>query len=218
MFQPSALVEKEVWSNKTAEYKLVQSFLFLCYNATVLATDLKTGKIFKEGNAPFLVLSYAHIKSARGGANVKVKARNLISGAVLEKSYLATAKILDADVIKKNAQYLYKQGTNFVFMDSQNFNQFNASNSLVGDSHRLMKEGDIVQVLYFEDEPVAIELPKTATFSIKYTEPGFKGNTATSTFKDATLENGTIIKVPTFIKIGDRVKINTSSEEYISKV
>jgi len=184
----------------------------------MLATDLKTGKIFKENNAPFLVLSYAHIKSARGGANVKVKARNLISGQVLEKSYLATAKILDADVVRKNALYLYKQGNDFVFMDANNFNQFNASKSLVGDSHKFMKEGDTVQVLYFEDNPVAIQLPKTVTFSIKYTEPGFKGNTATSTFKDATLENDTVIKVPTFIKIGDRVKINTVSEEYVSKI
>ena len=152
----------------------------------MLATELKTGRIFQENGQPFQVVKYEHIKVARGGANVKVKAKNLITGAVLEKSYLSTAKIEDASVTRGNAQYLYKGGTGFVFMNPTTYEQLTISSKLSGDDSKFLKEGETLQVMYFDDAPITVELPKTMVFNIKYTEPGYKGNTATNTFKDAT--------------------------------
>jgi len=183
----------------------------------MLASDLKTGRIYQEKGQPFQVVKYEHIKVARGGATVKIKAKNLITGSVLGKSYLSTAKVEDASVTRGNAQYLYQSGTGYVFMNPKSFDQLTISSKVIGDASKFLKEGENVQVMYFEGKPVTVDLPKTMVFEVKYTEPGHKGNTVTNTFKDATLENETVVKVPTFIKIGDKVKINTASGEYVSK-
>lgn len=182
----------------------------------MIATDLKTGTIYKENGAPFVVTKYEHIKSARGGANVKVKIRNLITGQMLEKGYLASAKVEDADVRRKNAQFLYKE-SNFYFMDPETYEQFEVKEDSVGDSARFLKEGESVQVMFYEGSPVSIELPITMTFEIKYTEPGYKGNTVSNVYKDATLDNDVVVKVPAFIKIGDKIKVDTRSGTYVSK-
>jgi elongation factor P len=183
----------------------------------MIVTDLKTGTIFKEDEKPFLVLKYEHVKVSRGSANVRLKARNLITGQVLDKSYLSTAKVEDADVIRKNTQYLYKDNA-YVFMDPDTFEQIYITKDTLGDDvAKFLKEGESVQILYFEGEPVSVDLPITMVFEVKYTEPGHKGNTVTNVMKDATLETGAVIKVPGFIKIGDRVKINTQNQQYSSK-
>jgi elongation factor P len=182
----------------------------------MIATELKTGKIYKEEEQPFLVLKYDHIKSARGGANVKVKVRNLITGAVLEKSYLASGRVEDADVIRKNAHYLYKD-KGYVFMDPETYEQVTIPEEVVGDSARFLSEGDTAQVLYFEGRPVSLDLPNNLVFEVVYTEPGYKGNTVSNVYKDAKLNNEAVVKVPTFIKIGDRIKVDTRTGEYVSK-
>ena len=180
-------------------------------------TEIKTGKIFQENGVPFQVLKYEHIKVARGGANVKVKARNLLTGAVLEKGYDASARVEDADITRGNLQYLYHDGNNYIFMKPDTYEQIEVSEKIVGESAAFLMEGDKVSVMYFDEKPIAIELPKSVIFEVSYTEPGFKGNTATSVYKEAELTNGTKIKVPTFIKIGDKIKINTETCEYVSK-
>jgi elongation factor P len=183
----------------------------------MIATDLKTGTVFKENGFPFVVLKYEHIKSARGGASVKARARNLITGQVLDKSYLGATKVEEADVRRGNAQYLYKEGDTYMFMEPVTFEQIAVQEDVIGDSARFLKEGEKVQVMYFEEAPVSIELPITLIFEVTYTEPGFKGNTVSNVYKDATLDNGAIVKVPTFIKIGDTVKIDTRTGDYVSK-
>lgn len=183
----------------------------------MIATDLKTGTVFKENGYPFVVLKYEHIKSARGGASVKARSRNLITGQVLDKSYLGSAKVEEADVRRGNAQYLYKEGDLYMFMEPTTFEQIAIKEDVIGDSVRFLKESEKVQVMYFEDSPVSVELPITLIFEIKYTEPGFKGNTVSNVYKDATLDNDAVVKVPTFVKIGDKVKIDTRNGDYISK-
>lgn len=183
----------------------------------MLASDLKTGRIFKDLGVPFQVVKYEHVKTARGGATVRVKAKNLLNGNVLEKSWGSAERIEDADVTRGNLQYIYKDGTGFIFMNPSTYEQITISEEIVGDAAKFIKEGETVQVLYFEDNPISIEIAKSMTFEIQYTEPGYKGNTVTNTYKDATLVNGTVIKVPTFIKIGDIVKVNTETGEYVSK-
>jgi elongation factor P len=183
----------------------------------LLATDLKTGKIFKDGGFPYLVVKYEHTKTARAGATIKVKAKNLVTGSVLEKGYLGSAKVEEADVVRKDAQYLYKEGTNFVFMDPSTYEQVYISDETVGDQGRFLVEGENVIVMYFEGTPVSVDLPTTINFEVTYTEPGYKGNTVSNVLKEATLNNGAVVKVPTFIKIGDKVKIDTRDGSYVSK-
>jgi elongation factor P len=165
---------------------------------------------------PYLVIKYEHIKVGRGSANVKLRIRNIITGQVMDKGCVSTEKFEDADVFRKNAQYLYKDN-NYIFMDPDSFEQFNISDQLLGDSAKFLQEGQNVQVQYFEGSPISIDLPITMVFEITYTEPGYKGNTVTNTFKDATINTGAVVKVPTFIKIGDKVKIDTRDGSYISK-
>lgn len=183
----------------------------------MLTSDLKTGRIFKEDGIPYVVVKYEHVKTGRGGATVRVKAKNILTGAVLEKSYPSSNKVEDADVSRKNAQYLFKESNGYVFMDPSTFDQMTIPTDIVGDSARFLQEGETVQIQYFEDSPISLELPVSMEFEVTYTEPGFKGNTVTNAYKDATLNDKVSAKVPPFIKIGDRVKIDTRSGEYVSK-
>lgn len=182
----------------------------------MLASSLKTGTIFKEGDQPFLVEKYTHTKTARGGATVKVKARNLFTDQVLEKRYQSSSKVEDADVLRKNAQFLYKD-VGYVFMDPKSFEQFIMSAERVGESAKFLLEGELAQIMYFEGNPVSVELPKTMVFEVIETTPGHRGNTVSNVFKDATISNGTVVKVPSFIKVSEKIKINTVSGEYVSK-
>ena len=182
----------------------------------MLVTELKNGTIFKDNGFPFTVVKYEHVKSARGGATVRIKARNIITSQVLEKSWGSNERIEDADVTRKSAQYLYRDN-GYVFMDPETFEQFSINAELLGDSVKFLKEGEKVFVQYFEDRPISVDLPITLIFEITYTEPGFKGNTVSNVLKEATLDNGTVVKVPTFIKIGDKVKIDSRTGEYVSK-
>lgn len=183
----------------------------------MLASDLKTGTIFKENSVPYLVVKYTHTKVARGGATVKVKAKDLLTGNVYEKGYKASEKVEDADVLRKNAQYIYQDGLGYVFMDPESYAQFTLTEDGVGENSRFLSEGQTVQVMYFEGNPISIELPISLTFEVTYTEPGHKGNTVSTVYKDATLDNGAEVKVPSFINIGDKVKIDTRSGDYLSK-
>ena len=118
--------------------------------------------------------------------------------------------------MRYNAQYLYKE-KDFVFMDPDTYEQVSISQDVIGEPAKFLIEGTSVQVLYFEDRPVSVDLPITMVFEITYTEPGFRGNTVSTVYKDATLANGAIVKVPTFAKIGDKIKVDTRSGEYVSK-
>ncbi|HXK52512.1 elongation factor P [Candidatus Nomurabacteria bacterium] len=182
----------------------------------MIATELKTGTIFKENEVPYLVLKYTHTKVARSGANVKVKAKSLLNGSVIEKSYNGTTKLEEADIFRKSAQYLYKEG-GYIFMDPDTFEQFTIPEDILGESAQFLREGESVQVLYFEDAPISVELPISMLFEVTYTEPGFKGNTVSNVYKDATVDNGAVVKVPSFINIGEKVKIDTRTGEYISR-
>jgi elongation factor P len=183
----------------------------------MLASDLKTGTIYKENNVPYLVLKYTHVKVARGGATVKVKVRDLLTLNVYEKGYKAPERIQDADVYRKNAQYLYEEPQGYVFMDPTTYEQFTIPADTIGDADKFLTAGQMAQVQYFEDRPISVDLPISLIFEVSYTEPGFKGNTVSNVYKDATLSNGAVVKVPSFVKIGDKIKVDTRSSGYISK-
>lgn len=182
----------------------------------ISVTSLKNGTIYQDTKSadPLLVLKYSHIKISRGSATVKVKVKNLKTGSITEKTYQSNKEVQEADVKKKSAQYLYSNGGSFTFMDPGSFEQFELSQSLIGDTANLLKEGEKYTIVYFNDSPISIEMPPTVTLKVKYTEPGFKGDSATNVLKDAIAETGLKLKVPTFINIGDYVKINTQTKTY----
>lgn len=194
-------------------------------------TELRNGTFFKEGNNIFQVLTYEHVKMGRGSGTIKVKVRNLRTGAVLEKSFITGARVEEADVTKKKAQFLYKQSLptgvgrdgdspagEFHFMDPASFEQFSISKQVIGDQVKYLKDGLDVLLVVFEDEALGLELPMSLVYTIADTGPGEKGNTVSNVYKEATLENGLVVKVPMFMKVGEKVKVDTRSGEYVERV
>lgn len=180
------------------------------------ASDLKTGVVYQENNTPYKVEKYEHSKTARGGATIRVRVRNLLDGSLSEKSYSSAVSFKEADVFRKSVQYLYSDNF-YVFMDPSTFEQIEVSSDVVGENKYYLKENENYSLMYFEDNPISVEVPISMVFEVEYTEPGFKGNTVTNTLKDARLSNGLEVKVPTFIKIGDKIKVDTRSNEYMSR-
>lgn len=180
-------------------------------------TELRPGVVFKENNSPYLVVRNELIKMARQGAYIKVKAKNLLTGSVIERSWHSNLTVEEADVNRRNSQYLYKEGDNFIFMDPSNYEQETIPEDIIGESVNFLKDGDLVQVMFYEGRPIAVELPLSNIYEVTYTEPGFKGNTVSNTFKPATIETGAQVKVPLFINIGDKIKVDTRTGEYLER-
>src|SRR3990167_1649270 len=179
------------------------------------ATDLKNGAVFKEDNQIFQVVNYEHIKMGRGSGTIKVKVRNLKTGSTTEKSFITGARVEEANVEKKKAQFLYRDGDNFAFMDPVSFEQFSVSSQVLGESAKYLKDGLEVILLVLDEEALAIELPITLVYTIEETGPGERGNTISNVYKDATLDNGLLSKVPMFMKVGEKVKIDTRTGQYV---
>jgi elongation factor P len=180
-------------------------------------TDLKKGTIFQLDGVPFKVVDYGQKVMGRGGSIVNVRIKSLVDGKVLDKTFKGNEQLDTAEIAKITAQYLYEDGQNFYFMDNANFNQFSITSDDVGDQRNYIKEGDQVQVQFFNDQAIAIELPKNVPLKVIYTEDVVKGDTATNILKDATLETNVVIKVPPFIKQGDVIKVDTRTGAYLER-
>lgn len=181
-------------------------------------TELRNGTTFQVEGEPFVVLKYEHTKLGRGKANIRVKIRNLLTGRVLEKTFISGAKVEPIQTQKKKMQYLYQEGENFYFIDPASFEQIAIPADLLGEQAKFLKEGRSVTVLFWEGRPLSVELPITMEFEVRETGPGVKGDTTARSFKPATLNNGIVVKVPLFIKVGDKIKVDTRSGEYIERV
>ncbi len=181
-------------------------------------TGLKAGKFIVLGGLPFEVLESSHSKLGRGGAIVKTKLKNLKTGAVLEKNFKGQEKIEEAYLDFKTAQYLYSDNTSFYFMDKDNFNQFSISKEIIGQNEKFLKPGSDIDITFSEGKPINIKLPIKIDFKITETEPGVKGDTASSATKEATIETGFKLQVPLFIKQGDTIKVDSRTGVYIERV
>ncbi|MBU1031849.1 elongation factor P [Patescibacteria group bacterium] len=181
-------------------------------------TELRNGTFFREGNNILQVLTYEHVKMGRGSGTIKVKVKNVRTGSVLEKSFITGARVDEANIEKKKAQFLYRDGNDFSFMDPVSFEQFTVSAQVLGDQVKYLKEGLEVLLIVSGDEALGMELPMSLNYTITETGPGEKGNTVSNVFKEASLDNGLSVKVPMFIKIGESVKVDTRSGEYIERV
>jgi elongation factor P len=183
----------------------------------ISVTELRAGTIFEEDGNLLQVLSYEHIKMGRGSANIKVKVKNVRSGSTTEKSFINGARVNDVLVFKKDLQYLYKDGDSAYFMNPITFEQVAIPLKIVGSDTNYLKEGENANISFLGEEALSLNLPPKMVFAVVETAPGVKGNSATNVFKDATLENGITVKVPPFIKVGDKVRVDTRSGTYTEK-
>lgn len=177
-------------------------------------TDLKKGVVCQIDSQPYRVIDYNQKVMGRGGSIVNVKLKNLITGAVIPKTFKGQDKIEPAEVTSKTVQYLYNDGSVFFFMDPNSFEQFELSVDLVDEAKNFMKEGDELALQFFDGKVITVEMPKNVYLEVTYTEAVVKGDTTSSVLKDATLETGAIVKVPAFIKVGDIISVDTSTGEY----
>ncbi len=183
----------------------------------ISVNELRAGIVFEEQNQYFLVLSYEHIKTGRGSGNVKVKVRNLENGANVEKSYITGARVQDALLERKKAQYLYRDGSSFHLMDMDTYEQFEIGEKLVGDSAKYLKEGMEITLFLVGEKPLYIETPKIMDYIITQTGGAARGNTVGASYKDALLENGLTVKVPLFIKNGEVIRVDTRDGSYVER-
>ena len=181
-------------------------------------TDLRSGATFQEENNLFEVLEYSHTKMGRGTASIKVKVRNLKTGSITEKSFISGARVDEADLDKKEAQFLYKDDKESTFMDNTTYDQFTVANSLLSGGEKFLKEGESYQLMIFGDQVLKVELPRTVELKVVDSPPGARGDTVANVYKGAVLENGMKVQVPMFIKEGEKVKVDTRSSEYIERV
>jgi elongation factor P len=181
-------------------------------------TNLKKGTLFQWEGQPFRVVEYNQKVMGRGGSIVNVRIKSLLDGKVLEKTFKGNEQLDSADVTVQSVQYLYNDGSTFFFMNEETFDQFEVPADLVGDGAGYMKEGDRVQLQFFNDRPITVELSKNVPLKVTYAEDAVKGDTSSSITKDATLETGITIKVPAFIKQGDVISVDTATGAYRERV
>jgi len=183
-----------------------------------MAGDVRNGTTFELDNSVFKVVEFQHVKPGKGAAFVRTKLKNVITGAVLEKTFNPSEKLQGAEIEKRDMQYLYNDGDLYYFMDNENYEQMPLNKEQLGDSLKYIKENMSVKVLSFKGKVFSVEPPMFVELEVTYTEPGFAGNTTTTSGKPATLENGSEILVPLFVNIGDVIKIDTRTGEYMERI
>lgn len=177
-------------------------------------TDLKKNTLITLDGQPYKVIEYSQKVMGRGGSIVNVRVKNLITGALIPKTFKGQEKIEPAEVSTKKVQYLYRDEEKFYFMNPTTFEQYELSFEMVGDSKDFMKDGDEMEIQFYNGTAINLTLPKNLWLEVTYTENAVKGDTSTSVMKDATLETGVVIKVPAFIKEGDVVSVDTETYAY----
>lgn len=180
--------------------------------------ELRNGAVFAMDSQLWQVLTYEHNKMGRGSGTIKVKVKNLKTGSITEKSFITGARVEEADVEKRKAQYLYRDGESYNFMDSDSYDQFPISTGVLGEQARFLKEGMEVNLVVGEGQALGIEIPNSLIYTISETGPEEKGNTVSNVYKEAVLDNGLMVKVPMFAKVGDKVKVDTRTGQYVERV
>ncbi|MFB4197150.1 elongation factor P [Streptomyces carpaticus] len=181
--------------------------------------DLKNGMVLKlDGGQLWSVVEFQHVKPGKGGAFVRTKLKNVLSGKVVDKTFNAGTKVETATVDRRAMQFSYKDGTDFVFMDTQTYEQLPIDPKTVGEAANFLLEGFDATVAIHEGTPLFVELPASVELVIEYTEPGVQGDRSTGGTKPARLETGYEIGVPLFITTGEKIKVDTRSGEYLGRV
>ncbi len=180
--------------------------------------DLRKGVTFEYDGNLFKVLEYSHHKPGRGNATIKIKARNLRTGANIEKTFQSGDRVPDASLDYHNSQYLYNDGEFYYFMDNDTFEQPGVKGDVLGDSAQFLKEGMECKLTFYKGEPLDVELPLTVDLKVEYAETAVRGDTATGVTKKVRVETGVLVQVPNFVKEGDTIRVDTRSGEYVTRV
>ncbi|HEY8446196.1 MAG TPA: elongation factor P [Thermomicrobiales bacterium] len=180
--------------------------------------DLRKGLTLDYDGRLVKVIDYAHNKQGRGTAQVRLTLRDLRTGAITQHSVQAGTRFTPVRLERRHVQYLYREGDRFHFMDTENFEQMELGENQIGDAAKYLKENDVVDLLMYGDQPIDIELPTAVTLTVTETDPGLKGDTATGGTKPATLETGLVVNVPLFVNVGDQIKVDTRTGEYLERV
>lgn len=179
--------------------------------------DLKNGTVFEHDSQPWLVLEYQHSKMGRGGAVLKTKIKNLVTGATVQKTFQGSDKFNEVRLERKTAQYLYKDTTGYIFMDEKDYEQFTLSPEIVGDAIKYTREGESIELHYYKEKPISVNIPIKVRLKVTEAENADKGNTATGATKPLKLETGVVISGPLFVKPGDFVIVDTRTGTYIER-
>lgn len=183
----------------------------------VSTNDLKNGMSLNLPEGLFSVVEFQHVKPGKGGAFVRTKLKNIRTGAVIERTYRADEKLDQALIDKREMQYLYPDGDSYVFMDTTDYEQLQTSKASLGSAASYLKEGDAAVIQLYEGEIVGVDLPASVELTVTETEPGVQGDRVSGARKPATLETGLAIQVPLFVNVGERIKVDTRSGEYLTR-
>ena len=183
----------------------------------VTAGDFRNGITFDMDGQVMQVVEFQHVKPGKGAAFVRTKIKNVLTGAVVERTFNPTDKFENAYVERKEMQYLYADGDLYYFMDTETYEQIPLNADKLGDSFKFMKENENVKILSYKGNVFGVECPNFVELEVTATEPGVRGDTATNVTKPATLETGAEVKVPLFINTGDRIRIDTRTGEYLER-
>jgi elongation factor P len=184
----------------------------------ITTNDLKNGITLQLDNGLFTVVEFQHVKPGKGGAFVRTKLRNLKNGNVLEKTFNAGIRVEQAILDKRDMQFLYKDGDDFVFMDTDSYDQMTVTPAALGDAADYLVEQAMAIIAYYNGEIITVEIPASAELVIADTEPGVQGDRVSGARKPATLETGKVIQVPLFVNVGDKVKVDTRTGDYVTRV
>jgi elongation factor P len=178
---------------------------------------MRPGQTLDLDGTLFTIVSYQHVKPGKGQAFVKTKLKNVKSGAVVDRTFRADEKVNLAVLDKREMQYLYPDDAGLVFMDNETYDQVHVDPALLGDAVKFLKDGTVCLIPVYDGTPVGVDMPVTVELDVVDTEPGFKGDRVSGTLKPATVETGTVVQVPLFIQVGERIKVDTRSGEYMSR-
>jgi elongation factor P len=181
-------------------------------------SQFRNGLKIELDGEPFTIVYFQHVKPGKGGAFVRTKVKNLRTGRVLDRRFRSGEKVEAADIEDRKMQYLYQDGEQLVFMDSESFDQIPFTSEQVGDARKYLLENTTVDVLFWRGQPINIELPSFIEAAVSQCEPGMKGDTASGGTKPATLETGAIVQVPLFLKQGERIRVDTRTGQYVERV
>jgi len=184
---------------------------------SISTNDLKNGMALDLPEGLVNVVEFQHVKPGKGGAFVRTKLKNVRTGAVIDRTFRADEKVVLAMIDKREMQFLYREGADYVFMDNESYDQLHVPPASIGDAVNFLKEGDTAVLPMYKDEIVGVELPAAVELTVTDTEPGMQGDRVSGARKAATLETGLVVQVPLFVNVGDRVKVDTRSSDYLSR-
>ena len=180
--------------------------------------EFKKGLKIEIDGVPYTIVDFQHVKPGKGGAFVRTKLKNLLNGRVVDQTFRSGEKVEKPDLVERDMQYLYRDGDSFCMMDNETYEQIMLTEAQVGESRLYLTENLDIKILFFNQEPIGVDVPLFVELEVAETEPGVKGDTAAGGTKPATLESGVTVQVPLFINEGDRIKVDTRTGTYIERV